>query len=275
MIAQLARTEVISTPPAITLVNKQPRTLSTDVAVYFSKRHANVIRQIQQMISNCPESFSRLHFELAEYADEQGKSRPAYSMTKDGFTLLAMGFTGPKALQFKLAYIEAFNQMAEEAGKSAKSIAWDNLPPDIEHISPATRRRCLKLAMQSAAMSGIHSQAEQHSLFIGLCRLLAEPAPAPPSGPNGPELLAFAKACLERRPDARLRALAIRNRLEQWWGVNYPDRPLPTIREVAKLLSKLFERKKGDGGHWFYKGVTFKEPAGLRSCLEASSLPPQ
>lgn len=143
-------------------------------------------------------------------------------MTKNGFTLLAMGFTGPKA-------------------------------------------------MQLAAMSGLHSQAEQHDLFIGLCRLLAEPAPSPPSGPNGPELLAFAKACLERRPGARLRALTIRNRLEQWWGVHYPDRPLPTIREVAKMLSKLFERKKGDGGLWFYKGVTFKEPARAGNGFELTS----
>lgn len=256
MTDQLALTEAISTPPAITLVNKQPRTLSTDVAAYFGKRHANVIRHIQRIISNCPESFSRLNFELAEYTDEQGKARPAYSMTKDGFTLLAMGFTGPKALQFKLTYIEAFNLMEE---KIQKAIAWDILPADIEHISPATRRHCLKLAMQSAAMSSIHSQAEQHSLFIGLCRLLADPAPPPPSGPNGPELQAFAKACLECRPGARLQAMAIRNRLQQWWGVNYPDRPLPSVYETSKTLSKSFERKKTTGGFWFYKGVTFKE----------------
>jgi len=253
---QFAHTETASSPPSITLINDQPRTLSIDVAEYFGKSHKNVIRQLRTLTKSCPSVFNRRNFAPIEYTDDRGRQQPCYSITKDGFILLAMGFTGPKAMQFKIAYIEAFNQMAEKMQKTAAP--WGTLPPDIEHISPAIRLRCLKMALQSASLSGLQSQTEQHNVFISLCRLLADPASTPPSGPNGPELQAFITACLEARPGARLQVKAINDRLKQWWGVNYPDRPLPTSHEVARLLCKSFEKKKGDRGLWVYKGVTFK-----------------
>jgi len=106
-----AHAEIISNPPTISLINDHPRTLSTDVAAYFGKNHKNVLRQIRQIMANCQKSFNGLNFEPVEIRDDKGELRPAYSMTKDGFTLLAMGFTGPKAIQFKITYIEAFNWM--------------------------------------------------------------------------------------------------------------------------------------------------------------------
>lgn len=57
------------------------------------------------------EEFLAANFRLSEYIDAQGKPRKQYIITKDGFALLAMGFTGAKALQFKIAYINAFNRM--------------------------------------------------------------------------------------------------------------------------------------------------------------------
>ena len=70
----------------------QPLTNSVLVAEKFDRRHDNVYQAIGKL-------------------DIQGKDRPMYIMNRDGFTLLAMGFTGKKALQFKLDYIEAFNKM--------------------------------------------------------------------------------------------------------------------------------------------------------------------
>ena len=53
-------------------------------------------------------------FEETTYIHEQnGQTYPMYYLNRDGFTLLAMGFTGKKALQFKLQYIDAFNRMEE------------------------------------------------------------------------------------------------------------------------------------------------------------------
>ena len=56
--------------------------------------------------------FLAANFRLSEYTDAQGKPRKQYIITKDGFALLAMGFTGAKALQFKIAYINAFSRRA-------------------------------------------------------------------------------------------------------------------------------------------------------------------
>lgn len=103
--------------PIVFEQNGQALTTSREIADYFGKPHANVLRDIRntlEQLDQTPEGreFSQINFDLAEYRDEQGKPRPAYVLTRDGFTLLAMGFTGARAMQFKVAYINAFNRMA-------------------------------------------------------------------------------------------------------------------------------------------------------------------
>jgi Rha family phage regulatory protein len=110
----------LNSTPTLTLVKGQPRALSTDVAAYFGKRHKDVLRQIDNISANCPESFTERNFAPSEYTDATGRKLPAYSMTRDGFTMLAMGFTGPKAIQFKIAYIEAFSAMEAELAARAR-----------------------------------------------------------------------------------------------------------------------------------------------------------
>lgn len=83
---------------------------SRDVARVFEKRHDNVLRDIRTIV-DCNNDFNQLNFEGVEYRDAKGEMRSEYLMTRDGFTLLAMGFTGDKAVQFKIAYITAFNEM--------------------------------------------------------------------------------------------------------------------------------------------------------------------
>ena len=63
---------------------------------FFGKRHDNVLRAIERL--ECSEKFNALNFEVVKYIDQKGQARTMYNMTKDGFTLLAMGFTGKKAL---------------------------------------------------------------------------------------------------------------------------------------------------------------------------------
>lgn len=90
----------------------QPVVSSLLVAKHFEKRHDNVLRDIESLA--IPEEFNALNFEPVNYVDAKGESRPAVNMTRDGFTLLAMGFTGKKAMTWKLRYIEAFNAMEKE-----------------------------------------------------------------------------------------------------------------------------------------------------------------
>lgn len=108
--------------PAITIVDGKPTTLSTDVARHFGKQHYNVLRDIDnlraQLDADHALNFEEMVLEVEIGSGATRKDR-AYRLTRDGFTLLAMGFTGKKALAFKLAYIDAFNRMEAELQKPA------------------------------------------------------------------------------------------------------------------------------------------------------------
>ena len=128
--------------PSVSLHSGRPATTSLEVAKFFSKRHDHVVRSIQDLISNTPESFSAPNFGAAEYSDEQGKPRPMFILYRDGFMLLVMGYTGKKALAMKLAYIEAFNRMEEELARqkeAARNITQDIVDfPGTLSITPSS-----------------------------------------------------------------------------------------------------------------------------------------
>ena len=96
-------------------------TTSVDVAEKFGKRHANVIRDIRDLINN-DSSLSKMFYETT-YTTKQNKALPCFYITRDGFSLLVMGFTGKKALDWKLKYINAFNQM-EKIIRERQSQSW-------------------------------------------------------------------------------------------------------------------------------------------------------
>jgi Rha family phage regulatory protein len=85
---------------------------SRDVAENFKKRHADVLEKIKTLSAEIqPTEKSAGYFIPTEYCDNKGENRPEYLLTRDGFSLLVMGFTGKEALDWKLKYIEAFNKM--------------------------------------------------------------------------------------------------------------------------------------------------------------------
>lgn len=92
-------------------INKEEVTVvgSLDVAETFAKRHDNVLKDIREL--ECSEEFRLLNYEESAYTNLQNKRQPMYYMTKDGFTLLVMGYTGERAMKFKEAYIKQFNHM--------------------------------------------------------------------------------------------------------------------------------------------------------------------
>lgn len=94
---------------------------SRDVAAFFDKEHRNVLQAIDALVATEPKLGSA-EFSATPYVDPQnGQTYRAFDMTRDGFTLLAMGFTGGKALKWKLRYIEAFNAMEAELRRIANS----------------------------------------------------------------------------------------------------------------------------------------------------------
>ena len=99
----------------VVIENNQPVTDSRTVADKFSKNHRDVLKAIRELISQTGDmrKISQMFFETT-LPDKYGREQPAYLMNRDGFSLLAMGFTGKKALQFKLKFIDAFNKMEEQ-----------------------------------------------------------------------------------------------------------------------------------------------------------------
>ena len=113
--------------PVIAVVDGIPTTTSVDVARHFGKRHDDVLKAIRNLLPQLPDGGVR-NFAETPYTDPQnGQQYPAYRLTRDGFTLLAMGFTGKKALAFKLAYIDAFNRMEAELAKRLPKLHGDVL----------------------------------------------------------------------------------------------------------------------------------------------------
>lgn len=92
-------------------MNKEDVTVvsSLDVAETFEKEHRRVLQDIREL--ECSEEFRLHNFVQSNYMNEQKHKQPMYQMTRDGFTLLAMGYNGEKAMKFKEAYIKQFNAM--------------------------------------------------------------------------------------------------------------------------------------------------------------------
>ena len=93
--------------------NDQVITTSLLVAETFEKEHRNVLKSIRKLMSATNVAVAQM-FDETTYVNEQGKEQPMFVMNRDGFTLLAMGFSGEKALEFKVKYINAFNKMEAE-----------------------------------------------------------------------------------------------------------------------------------------------------------------
>lgn len=93
---------------------------SLDVAKVFGKEHKNILRDIKNILNDlreigdvqCKSNFE-LSFKVRKIQGFKGRERkyPYYNLTRDGFSLLAMGFTGKEALQWKILFIDAFNEM--------------------------------------------------------------------------------------------------------------------------------------------------------------------
>lgn len=91
---------------------------SRDVADFFVKLHFNVLNDIRGLLKSqdTPAEWFR---PVVTINEQNGQRYRAYDMTRDGFTLLVMGYTGAKALEFKVRYIQEFNRMEGELGANS------------------------------------------------------------------------------------------------------------------------------------------------------------
>ena len=98
----------------VIMQDQEAVTTSLNVAENFGKEHAKVIRTIESKIDSSQNrrEYQKM-FTEGSYKDRSGKSNKMYFMNRDGFTFIAFGFTGKRADEFKLKYIDAFNQMED------------------------------------------------------------------------------------------------------------------------------------------------------------------
>ncbi len=95
---------------------------SREVAENFEKEHSKVLRTIQEKIEVSPILASPKYFIESTYTDKSNRQSKEYLMTRDGFSFLVMGFTGAKADEWKLRYIEAFNKMERHITKQLNDV---------------------------------------------------------------------------------------------------------------------------------------------------------
>jgi len=120
----------------VIMKDRQAVTDSLKVADVFNKKHKHVLEKVRNLAAE--NSAVEKMFFKSTYINQQGREQPLIYMNRDGFTLIAMGFTGKKAMEFKLKYIEAFNKM--EAYIRAQETAYQ---------LPQTPEARLKLAMEA------------------------------------------------------------------------------------------------------------------------------
>ena len=169
-------------------------TSSQAVAYYFEKQHRNVLRAIRGMLKN--EHTKEMFYEYL-YTDKQNdQTYPAFLMTRDGFTLLAMGFTGKKALEWKIRYIQAFNEMErklkEQENPTAQNCTVNSKTPDVappEVLAQARAKTMLMNARTRQAKLWKTLADESTGTYREICKVYAAnilagkevlPLPKPP-----------------------------------------------------------------------------------------------
>lgn len=153
-----AAPELSAFAPELTVVDGQITTTSLQVAEHFGKRHDRVLRAIRNLIADLPADHLPIFGEIQIDVDlGMGRTRqdPAFRLTRDGFTLLAMGFTGKEALQWKLAYLGAFNKM--EAALTAPALPQSITPAQAQHL-----RELVQLVVESGKQGHGETWARLH-----------------------------------------------------------------------------------------------------------------
>ena len=179
-------------------------TSSQAVAYYFEKDHGKVLRSIRSLLSfqETSESMTKngytpKWFYEYQYTTEQNhQTYPAFLMTRDGFTLLAMGFTGKKALEWKIRYIQAFNEMErklkEQENPTAQNCTVNSKTPDVappEVLAQARAKTMLMNARTRQAKLWKTLADESTGTYREICKVYAAnilagkevlPLPKPP-----------------------------------------------------------------------------------------------
>lgn len=137
-----------------------PCVSSLQVAEDFGKKHKNVIQAIESLIKASAENSANIQsmFIESQYDDNYSRKQKCYDLTRDGFSLLVMGFTGKEALDWKLRYIDAFNRM-EQTVK-----AQPNMIEQLRAQAAADRAAAMRMNAETRRLKMLLSHPEAQNL---------------------------------------------------------------------------------------------------------------
>lgn len=154
----------------VQMIDGKAVTTSRKVAEIFEKQHKNILQAIREL--EIPADYRELNFQPSVYEQPNpsgGKpiQQPEYLITRDGFTILAMGFTGKKAMEFKIAYIEAFNEM-EKTLKTINTLCnQDTTSRRPANIAASTAELIEKINLQLIAGMEVEPEILRYAWNIG------------------------------------------------------------------------------------------------------------
>lgn len=149
--------------------NGEPVASSRDIAKRFGKEHKHVLDAVKNLVAENSAAKSMFHQSNFE---NRGRQYPMYLMNRDGFSLLAMGFTGKEAVQWKLKYIEAFNQMERQLAAQHKEqqAAQDaNIQSAIDRVIEARKELDKSTAFLDECRKGREEIKAQYMQIKALC----------------------------------------------------------------------------------------------------------
>ena len=163
--------------------NGEPVASSRQIAKNFGKEHKHVLDAVKNLVAENSAAKSMFHPATFE---NRGKQYPMYLMNRDGFSLLVMGFTGKAALEWKLKYIQAFNEMEKKLAQrpqlsraelmaQALIAAHDELEHKDAQIAELTPKGifadAVSASKQSILVGDLAKMLKQNGVDIGATRL--------------------------------------------------------------------------------------------------------
>ena len=241
-------------------------TSSRTVAEVFGKEHQHVLRDVDVILKRRPECASKFGRTSADVPMPNGGVRQvrAYEMNRDGFTLLAMGFTGEEALDWKLAYIDAFNRMEEEITRRAE-------PDDGDADGPGGAVIMLPLHEIARGMQVVGEYRRMFGLAAArwMVGQLGLPQPPPEISGMMPQgtgyaavpmlvspatVLDWVEECAVRDQDAKSPAGDLYRNYLEW--CSEAKRPAETQRGFGSTLARLgFDKYKANSGNIWRRGI--------------------
>lgn len=144
--------------------NGEPVASSRQIAESFGKEHKDTLESIRQILA-AENSATKSMFHLATF-ENRGKQYPMYLMNRDGFSLLVMGFTGKAALEWKLKYIAAFNEMEKKLTAPASNQLQD-LSPELQYLIKLERQQNQQAKQLEQVNERLDAACEAFSLNAG------------------------------------------------------------------------------------------------------------